>query len=136
MILEMSDMASQNTIVGGLGAGSPGSGEVELLKLDDVNGGSFDKTSDGQLMLWDSTAGKFVSSAERGVDNFFKEGIGGYEFTGGFSDREAGATGVSDFGTYVPYTRAMADTGQCGVSVSPRKHNKPTTLLTSPPTLS
>ena len=112
MMLEMTSMPTQNTIVGGLGAGSPGSGEVNLLKLDDVNGGSFDKTSDGQLMLWDSASNKFVSSAERGVDNFFQEGIGGYEFTGGFSDREVGSTGASDFGTFVPYTQAMADAGQ------------------------
>ena len=48
----------------------------------------------------------------RGVDNFFQEGIGGYEFTGGFSDREVGSTGASDFGTFVPYTQAMADAGQ------------------------
>ena len=41
---------SQSTIVNGLGAGSPGSGEVNLLKLDDVKEGSFDKDSDGQLM--------------------------------------------------------------------------------------
>ena len=51
------------------------------LKLDDVDGGTFDRASDGQLMLWDSASNKFVSSAERGVDNFFQEGIGGYEFT-------------------------------------------------------
>ena len=38
MVLEMSGMQAQNTIVGGLGAGSPGSGEVNLLKLDDVQG--------------------------------------------------------------------------------------------------
>jgi hypothetical protein len=112
MMLEMSSMPAQNTIVGGLGAGSPGSGEVNLLKLDDVGGSTFDKTSDGQLMLWDSASQKFVSSAERGVDNFFQEGIGGYEFTGGFSDREVGTTGASDFGTFVPYTQAMADAGQ------------------------
>ena len=112
MVLEMSSMPVQNTIVGGLGAGSPGSGEVTLRKLDDVKGSSFDETSDGQLILWSEADQKFVSSAERGVDNFFQEGIGGYEFTGGFSDRESGVTGASDFGTFVPYTQAMADAGQ------------------------
>lgn len=111
MVLEMSGMASQNTIVGGLGAGSPGSGEVELLKLDDVKG-DINKQSDGQLMLWSVEDQKFVSSAERGVDNFFQEGIGGYEFTGAFVDREVGSTGSSDFGTFVPYTQEMADAGQ------------------------
>ena len=43
---------SQSTIVNGLGAGSPGSGEVNYLKLDDVKEESFDKTNDGQLVLW------------------------------------------------------------------------------------
>ena len=103
---------SQSTIVNGLGAGSPGSGEVNYLKLDDVKEESFDKTNDGQLVLWSEADQKFVSSAERGVDNFFSEGIGGYEFTGGFSDREVGSTGASDFGTFVPYTQAMADLNQ------------------------
>ena len=116
-------------------AGS-GSGEVNLLKLDDVNGGSFDKNSDGQLMLWDSVEDqKFVSSAERGVDNFFQEGIGGYEFTGGFEDREVGSTGASDFGTFVPYTQAMADAGQWrrfGFSEAQQVAND---QHTSPPTL-
>ena len=103
---------SQSTIVNGLGAGSPGSGEVNYLKLDDVKEESFDKTNDGQLVLWSEPDQKFVSSAERGVDNFFSEGIGGYEFTGGFADREVGSTGASDFGTFVPYTQAMADLNQ------------------------
>ena len=31
---------------------------------------------------------------------------------GGFEDREVGSTGASDFGTFVPYTQAMADAGQ------------------------
>lgn len=112
MMLEMSGMQAQNTIVGGLGAGSPGSGEVNLLKLDDVKEGSFDKANDGQLILWSQEDQKFVSSSERGVDNFFSEGIGGYEFTGGFADREAGSTGSSDFGTFIAYTQAQADAGQ------------------------
>ena len=113
MVLEMSGMQTQNTIVGGLGAGSPGSGEVNLLKLDDVKEPSFDKQSDGQLILWSQEDQKFVSSAERGVDNFFSEGIGGYEFTGGFSDRvnAQGQTGANTFGDFVAYTQGMADAG-------------------------
>ena len=112
MMLEMTSMPTQNTIVGGLGAGSPGSGEVNYPKLDDVKGESFEKDQDGQLVLWSEVDQKFISSAERGVDNFFSEGIGGYEFTGGFSDRESGSTGASDFGTFIPYTQAMADSAQ------------------------
>ena len=36
-------------------------------------------------------------------------GEGGYEFTGGFSDRLSGQSGANDFGTLVSYTQAMAD---------------------------
>lgn len=36
-------------------------------------------------------------------------GEGGYEFTGGFSDRLAGQSGENDFGTLVSYTQDMAD---------------------------
>jgi hypothetical protein len=94
--------------LGSLGGG----GEVNLLRLDDVEGDNFNKEQDGQLILWSEPDQKFVSSSERGVDDFFSEGIGGYEFTGGFSDRESGQTGSSDFGTFVPYTQPMADAGQ------------------------
>lgn len=34
---------------------------------------------------------------------------GGYEFTGGFTDRTTGAAGASDIGTDVEYTQAMVD---------------------------
>lgn len=36
---------------------------------------------------------------------------GGYEFTGGFTDRTTGAAGASDLGTDVEYTQAMVDAG-------------------------
>lgn len=36
-------------------------------------------------------------------------GEGGYEFTGGFSDRLSGQSGANDFGTLVSYTQEMAD---------------------------
>ncbi len=36
-------------------------------------------------------------------------GEGGYEFTGGFSDRLSGQSGSNDFGTLVAYTQEMAD---------------------------
>lgn len=36
-------------------------------------------------------------------------GEGGYEFTGGFSDRLTGQSGENDFGTLVSYTQEMAD---------------------------
>ena len=34
---------------------------------------------------------------------------GGYEFTGGFTDRVSGTAGVSDLGNDVEYTQTMAD---------------------------
>ena len=37
---------------------------------------------------------------------------GGYEFTGGFTDRTTGQSGASDIGTDVSYTQAMADADQ------------------------
>ena len=36
---------------------------------------------------------------------------GGYEFTGGFTDRTTGQSGASDIGTDVSYTQAMVDAG-------------------------
>lgn len=36
----------------------------------------------------------------------------GYEFTGGFGDRETGTAGSSDIGTYISYTQAMVDNDQ------------------------
>jgi hypothetical protein len=36
-------------------------------------------------------------------------GEGGYEFTGGFTDRLSGQSGANDFGTLVAYTQQMAD---------------------------
>ena len=64
---QMTDMrrlileTSQSTIVNGLGAGSPGSGEVEFLKLDDVDGPTFDKNAEGQIIMWDKDSQKFTS---------------------------------------------------------------------------
>lgn len=37
---------------------------------------------------------------------------GGYEFTGGFTDRITGSSGANDIGSNVSYTQAMADAGQ------------------------
>ena len=36
-------------------------------------------------------------------------GVGGYEFTGGFTDRTTGTAGASDVGSNVQYTQAMVD---------------------------
>lgn len=124
MMLEFTNMPAQNTIVGSLGAGSPGSGEVRLSKLDDVdttnlaNGrvisyneankkfeftnassgsdlsGLTDTTitnpQEGESLIYDSSTQQFVNSP---VSN------GGYEFTGGFSER----------GSTVSYTQEFVD---------------------------
>lgn len=37
---------------------------------------------------------------------------GGYEFTGGFTDRTTGQSGANDLGSNVQYTASMADAGQ------------------------
>ena len=53
-------------------------------------------------------------------------GEGGYEFTGGFSDRLAGQSGGNDFGTLVAYTQEMADNNRWlrfGFSESARDAN-------------
>ncbi len=61
MVLEMSSVAQQNTIVGSLGAGSPGSGEVRFLNLDDVDKTTFDTDAEGQIIMWDKETQKFAS---------------------------------------------------------------------------
>ena len=64
MMLEFTNMPAQNTIVGSLGAGSPGSGEVRLSKLDDV---VVDGITDGQTVVWDAAHGHFHAGDAGGV---------------------------------------------------------------------
>ena len=64
MMLEFTNMPAQNTIVGSLGAGSPGSGEVRLSKLDDV---IVDGITDGQTVVWDAAHGHFHAGDAGGV---------------------------------------------------------------------
>lgn len=49
----------QGTIVHALGHESPGSGEVNLSKMDDV---AMDAVQDGDHLIWDSTLGKWIPS--------------------------------------------------------------------------
>ncbi|WVQ00232.1 hypothetical protein [Synechococcus phage MA01] len=97
MMLEMSGMQAQNTIVGGLGAGSPGSGEVKLSKLDDVD---VTDLKDGNALIYNTTTSRFEASP---VSN------GGYEFTGGFSDRDDGQAGANDLGSVIAYPQSFVD---------------------------
>jgi hypothetical protein len=60
----------------------------------------------GGLDLSDALAG-----AEFDTDSQ-NPGQGGYEFTGGFTDRPVGQTGANDLGSNVSYTSAMAAAGQ------------------------
>ena len=56
---------------------------------------------------------------------------GGYEFTGGFTDRISGTAGASDIGNDVEYTQAMVDSKCLGyVLALMLQDNKPMTNLT------
>jgi len=55
----------------------------------------------------DSTADQIIEIIE---DEGY--GVGGYEFTGGFSDRTTGQSGANDLGTNVEYTQALVDAGR------------------------
>lgn len=138
---QMTDMrrlileTSQSTIVNGLGAGSPGSGEVKLSKLDDVD---ITGMSNGQVLSWNETTEKFEFTTNAGgisevgsLTDVDTTGVqdgnaliyntttsrfeaspvsnGGYEFTGGFTDRLSGQSGANDLGDFVAYTAAMAE---------------------------
>lgn len=48
---------------------------------------------------------------QRAEGQLAKQGIGGYEFTGGFADRLTTGSGQSDIGSNVEYTQAMVDAG-------------------------
>ena len=133
MFLEYANMPTQNTIVGGLGAGSPGSGEVRLSKLDDVDTTNL---ANGRVISYNETTQKFeFTTASSGSDlsgltdativnpqegealiydsatsQFVNSPVsnGGYEFTGAFADRLSGQSGANDLGDFVAYTAAMA----------------------------
>ncbi|WNL51048.1 hypothetical protein SCREM2_gp129 [Synechococcus phage S-CREM2] len=133
MFLEYANMPAQNTIVGGLGAGSPGSGEVRLSKLDDVDTSNL---ANGRVISYNESTQKFeFTNASSGSDlsgltdttitnpqegesliydastsQFVNSSVsnGGYEFTGAFSDRLDGQSGASDLGSFVAYTSDMA----------------------------
>jgi hypothetical protein len=49
------------------------------------------------------------NGADLGTKAEADKATGGYEFTGGFTDRVSGASGVSDIGNDVEYTQAMVD---------------------------
>ena len=82
--------------------------QQRVLEQLDVKTG-FNTTIDGQILTWNSINQNFESSALRGVENIFKEGAGGYEFTGGFVDRIQGSAGISTLGTYIAYPQSFAD---------------------------
>jgi len=56
---------SQSTIVNSLGAGSPGSGEVRLNRLDDVNVPV--NIVDGDSLVWDQGEGKWIPSSQSAI---------------------------------------------------------------------
>lgn len=64
---------------------------------------------------YESMGGTDLSDAIAGSEyelDSMNTGQGGYEFTGGFTDRTTGQSGANDLGTNVQYTTAMAVAGQ------------------------
>ena len=57
----------------------------------------------------DASGGTTDNSAQDVIDLIEGEGygVGGYEFTGGFTDRTTGTAGATDLGTNVEYTQAL-----------------------------
>jgi len=79
-----------------------------ILEQGDVAAG-FSTSIDGQILTWNSSTQSFEGSSVRGVDNIFTSGSGGYEFTGGFSDRTQGSSGISTLGAYIAYPQSYVN---------------------------
>ena len=75
--------------------------EELLVRVEDVT----DPTGNSMMTPEAITLG----GIKQGV---LEDAKGGYEFTGGFSDRLSGQSGANDLGEYVQYTQAMSDAGQ------------------------
>lgn len=58
-----------------------------------------------------SPSGPAVLPEDVATDSEVQLAEGGFEFTGGFTDRTTGQSGASDLGSNVEYTQAMADAG-------------------------
>lgn len=69
-IQDVRRLVLENTIVSGIGAhgdgGSPGSGEVRINNMDDVN---TDNLQDGDSLIWDNEQGKWVPGSSGGGGN-------------------------------------------------------------------
>lgn len=87
-------------------ASSGGGGSTRLMDNDDV---VFSRPSDNHILQYDGSINKFVS--RHASDLLETDSIGGYEFTGGFTDRVSGQAGASDIGNDVEYTSAMVSAG-------------------------
>ena len=98
-------------IVGGSSTTSSGStvGITSILAANDVSLVGFNTSVDGQILAWNTSLQQFESSSQRGTDNIFNQGVGGYEFTGGFSDRTTGSTGISTLGNYIAYPQSYVN---------------------------
>ena len=80
---------------------------TSLGSLSDVN--TMGATT-GDTPVYNGTTSKFEARAIN-LDEL-ETVAGGYEFTGGFTDRLSGQSGQNDYGTFVGYTQAMADEDQ------------------------
>jgi hypothetical protein len=59
----------------------------------------------------DPIEGNLVRNISSGLTTIQDNGVGGYEFTGGFTDRTTGQSGANDLGSNVQYTAAQAAAG-------------------------
>lgn len=76
---------------------------ARLNLLSVVNLGGDIPAESGDVLVHDGTGFAPVAQSELTTD-----GEGGYEFTGGFTDRTTGSAGANDLGTNVQYTAAQA----------------------------
>lgn len=59
----------------------------------------------------DPNEGRLIRNISSGLTTVQDRGVGGYEFTGGFTDRTTGQSGANDLGSNVQYTAAQAAAG-------------------------
>jgi len=76
---------------------------TRLNLLSVVNLGGDIIASNGDILIHDGTG--FSPAAQ---SDLITDGEGGYEFTGGFTDRTTGQAGANDLGSNVQYTSALA----------------------------
>ena len=82
------------------GDGSNLTGILTSGSINSFNDITVSNVLDGEALIYDSATSQFVNSP---VSN------GGYEFTGGFSDRDTGQSGANDLGSFIAYPQSFVD---------------------------